>query len=83
MMIQLLKLYLEAWIYWCKNDEYTPKNDSFFFLQKNDENILWGGDFIDKNLWKHTKIQFLMSPFRHTDCLNKFFEAVIYGYKKQ
>ena len=24
-----------------------PKNGNFFFFWKNDENILWGGDFID------------------------------------
>ena len=29
----------------------------WFFLEKNDENILLGGDVITKNLWKHTKIQ--------------------------
>ena len=31
-----------------------------------------------QNLWKHTKIQFLMSPLRHIDCPGKHSEAVIY-----
>ena len=33
-----------------KNDEHTPKNGHFY--QKNDENILWSGDFINT---KHMK----------------------------
>ena len=33
------------------------------------------------NLWKHTKIQFLMSLVRHIDCLDSCSEAVIYRYE--
>ena len=32
MTIQLLKLYLELTIYWCKNDEHTPK--TVIFIEK-------------------------------------------------
>ena len=38
MAIQLLKLYSEAAIYRCKNDENTPINGCFY--QKDDENTL-------------------------------------------
>ena len=44
-MIQLLKLRLELTIYQRKNDEHIPKTSDFY--SKNDENILWSGDFIN------------------------------------
>ena len=61
---------------------YTKK--WWFFFKKNDESILWGCPFITKNLWKHTKIQLSNGEgIRHTDCLRKFFKAVIYWSKKR
>ena len=38
MIIRLLKIYIEVWIYQCINNEYTPKNGDFFW--RNDESIL-------------------------------------------
>ena len=43
--IQLLNLYSEAVIYRCKSDENTPLSGGSY--KKTDENVLWGGDFID------------------------------------
>ena len=41
-------------IYRCINDKYTPKNGDFY--RKNDESIIYDGDFITKKLRKHTKV---------------------------
>ena len=63
-------------IYRCKNNEHTPKNSDF--NQKNDENILEGGDFITIKSMKTYQNSIRNVPLRHIDCLSNHSEAVIY-----
>ena len=87
MMIQLLKTYLELrHLSMYKQWTYTKKLWFFFlffclFLKTYFKPVILSLT----NIWKHTKIQFLIAPHpvKHIDCLGKFFEAVIYRCKKQ
>ena len=82
MMMRILKGFLElGHLSMYKQWIYTKKTVIFF--EKNDGIILKCGDVITENLSKHTKIQLSNGGrgIKHTDCLRKFFKAVIYRCK--
>ena len=76
MTIQLLKIYLEAYIYRYKNDKYASKNRNFF--EKTMKPYSKATILPPKNYENILKFNILMSPLRHIDYLGKYFDAVIY-----
>ena len=78
MAIQLLKQYPELAIYRFKNDEHTPWNSGFY--GKDDENVLWSGDFINIKSMKTYYNSISNVSIRYIDRLGRCSETVIYRY---
>ena len=77
MMMRLLKVCLELDHLSIINNEYAPKNGDDFW--KKTMKAYFKAVMISLKIYKNIpKFSFLMGVIRHTDCLPKFFKAVIY-----
>ena len=77
MMMRLLKVCLELDHLSIINNEYVPKNGDDFW--KKTMKAYFKAVMLSLKIYENIlKFSFLMGVIRHTDCLPKFFKAVIY-----